>query len=371
VGLSGLYFANKVCMVSIKNKCQSNVSMQGLFENLVSAVLVINRGGEIVCVNPAAENLLSSSARRIEGQGVNEFFKGSDEFLECINQAIDYAVTKNEVDLCIPSILKSVKVDCSFSPLADSDHLLIEMSQIDQKLKIAKEENIVAQQNVLKVLVRGLAHEVKNPLGGIRGAAQLLEKEFATDDLKEYTKIIIGETDRLQKLVDNMLGPNRPMQKELINIHSVLERVRQLVKAESSTELEIIRDYDPSLPEFQADPDQLIQAVLNIVRNAKQALNGSGKIILRTRPERQVTIGSAYHRYLLRVDIIDNGPGIDSEFIEQIFYPMVTGRAEGTGLGLSIAQTLVAQHGGLIECSSKPGETIFTMLLPLLNEENN
>jgi len=358
-------------MVLIKNKCQSSVSMQGLFENLVSAVLVINEGGEIVCANPAAENLLSSSARRIEGQIVREFFQGSEEFLDCIAQALDYPLTKNEVDLCIPSILKSVKVDCSFSPMVDSEQVLVEMSQIDQKLKIAKEENIVAQQNVLKMLVRGLAHEVKNPLGGIRGAAQLLEKEFETDDLKEYTNIIIGETDRLQKLVDNMLGPNRPLRKELINIHSVLERVRQLVKAESPSELEIIRDYDPSLPEFNADQDQLIQAVLNIVRNAKQALQGKGKITLRTRPERQVTIGHVYHRYLLRLDIIDDGPGIDADFIEQIFYPMVTGRAEGTGLGLSIAQTLVAQHGGLIECYSKPGETTFTMLLPLLNEENN
>lgn len=358
-------------MVSLKYKCQPNVAMQSLFENLVSAVLVINEDGEIICANPAAENLLSSSARRIEGHVVGDFFKGSEEFLDCITQAVDYPLTKSEIDLCIPAILKSVKVDCSFSPLSDSNQVLIEMSQIDQKLKIAKEENIVAQQNVLKVLVRGLAHEVKNPLGGIRGAAQLLEKEFVTDDLKEYTNIIIGETDRLQKLVDDMLGPNRPMRKELINIHSVLERVRQLVKAESNSELEIIRDYDPSIPEFLADQDQLIQAVLNIVRNAKQALQGSGKIILKTRPERQVYIGHVYHRYLLKLDIIDNGPGISPELIEQIFYPMVTSRAEGTGLGLSISQTLVAQHGGLIECNSKPGETIFTMLLPLLNEENN
>lgn len=357
-------------MVINKNKCQSEVSMSALFENLATAVLVIDTGGEIVCANSAAENLLSSSARRIEGVAVEEFFKGSDDFLDCIKQAVEYPVTKSEVDLSVPSILKTVKVDCTFSPMISSNQLLIEMSQVDQKLKIAKEESIVAQQNVLKLLVRGLAHEVKNPLGGIRGAAQLLEKEFSTDDLKEYTQVIIGETDRLQKLVDDMLGPNRPLRKEMINIHSVLERVRQLVSAESTPELKIIRDYDPSLPEFQADQDQLIQAVLNIVRNAKQALQSHGEIILRTRPERQVTIGQTYHRYVLKLDVIDNGPGIDPEFIEQIFYPMVTGRADGTGLGLSIAQTLIAQHGGLIECNSKPGETIFTILLPLLTEEN-
>lgn len=349
-----------------KHNCHSNISITGLFENLVTAVMVVDEQGVIVCVNPAAENLLSSSARRIVGLQADDFFDGSDEFLACIKQATGYPLRKSEVNLRIPSILKMVKVECSFSPLMENKQVLIELTQIDQKLKIAKEESIVAQQNVLKVLVRGLAHEVKNPLGGIRGAAQLLEKEFTTDELKEYTQVIIGETDRLQKLVDDMLGPNRPLRKENINIHSVLERVLQLVKAESTADLKIIRDYDPSLPELYADQDQLIQTILNIVRNAKQALNGKGKITLRTRSERQVTIDHVYHRYVMKVDIIDNGPGIDPELIEKIFYPMVTGRADGTGLGLSIAQTLVAQHDGLLECDSKPGRTVFTLLLPLL-----
>ena len=352
-----------------KTNCATNVSILSVFEHLVTSILVVDDKGLIVCVNPAAENSLSTSASRLVGQTVDDFFDGSEDFLACVKQATAYPLSKNEIHLRIPSILKEVKVECSFSPFFESNQILIEFTQIDQKLKIAKEEHIVAQQNVLKVLVRGLAHEVKNPLGGIRGAAQLLEKEFDTDDLKEYTEVIIGETDRLQKLVDDMLGPNRPLRKELINIHSVLERVRQLVKAESTAELAIIRDYDPSLPEFYADHDQLIQTVLNIVRNAKQALIGKGKIILRTRSERQVTIDHVYHRYVLKLDIIDDGPGIDPEFIEQIFYPMVTGRADGTGLGLSIAQTIVAQHDGLLECNSKPGETIFTLLLPLITLE--
>ena len=354
-----------------KNKCQPNVPLSVVFEHLVTSILVVESNGKIICVNPAAENLLSTSAKRLESMTVAELFKGSDDFLDCLKQALEYPLNKNEIDLTMPSILRTVKVDCLFSPMQDSGQILIEMNQVDQKLKIAKEESIVTQQNVLKVLVRGLAHEVKNPLGGIRGAAQLLEKEFITEDLKEYTQVIIGETDRLQKLVDDMLGPNRPLRKETINIHSVLERVRQLVCAESNSDLKIIRDYDPSLPEFQADHDQLIQGILNIVRNAKQALQGKGEIILRTRPERQVMIGHIYHRYVLKVDIIDNGPGIDPDFMEQIFYPMVTGRAEGTGLGLSIAQTLVGQHGGLIECNSKVGETIFTLLLPLLSEDTS
>ncbi|HFE38993.1 MAG TPA: nitrogen regulation protein NR(II) [Gammaproteobacteria bacterium] len=359
-----------------KHHHQSDISAEGLLENLVTAVLVIDKQREIVFANTSAEDLLSTSSRRMEGQLVEDFFDGSEDFIACVHQAskVEYPFRKSEVVLNVPSILKTVKVSCSFSPLADKKQTLIELNQIDLKLKIAKEEHIVSQQNVLKVLVRGLAHEVKNPLGGIRGAAQLLEKEFVSDELKEYTQVIIGETDRLQKLVDDMLGPNRPLRKELINIHGVLERVRQLVKAESGSDLQIIRDYDPSLPEINADQDQLIQAVLNIVRNAKQALEGRGTIIMRTRSERQVTINHRYYRYVLKVDIIDDGPGIEAEFMEQIFYPLITGRVEGTGLGLSIAQTLVAQHGGLLECNSEPGNTIFTLLLPLdggTSEGNN
>ncbi len=340
-------------------------------ENLTTAVLVVNAEGIISYANTAAENVLSTSARRIKGQTIDDFFDGSQDFIDSVKQAgkVEYSFSKSEIELNIPAILKTVKVDCAFSPLQETKQVLIELNQIDLKLKIIKEEHTLAQQNVLKVLMRGLAHEVKNPLGGIRGAAQLLEKEFDTDELKEYTQVIIGETDRLHKLVDDMLGPNRPMRKEIINIHGVLERVRKLVKAESSAELNIIRDYDPSLPELHADQDQLIQAVFNVVRNAKQALEGAGTIILRTRPERQVTINHRYHRYVLKIDIIDNGPGIDPQFIEQIFFPMVTGRAEGTGLGLSIAQTLVVQHGGLLECQSRPGKTIFSLLLPLDSEE--
>jgi len=359
-------------MVMKKNNLKSTISKENLFEHLATAVLVVNSRGEILSANPAAENMLSSSARRMENQPITEFFSGSSSFITGLEQALNLGFTcyKSEIELNIPSILKTVTVDCSFTPVLESSYSIIELNQIDQKLKIAKEENIVSQQNVLKVLVRGLAHEVKNPLGGIRGAAQLLERELPSESLKEYTEVIIGETDRLQKLVDDMLGPNRPLRKESINIHGVLERVAQLVTVESSDELNIVRDYDPSLPEVYADKNQLIQALLNIVRNAKQALRGKGNIILKTRPERQVTINHQFHRYVLRIDVIDDGPGIDSELIEHIFYPMVTGRAEGTGLGLSIAQTLVAQHGGLIECESQPGKTVFTMLLPLENEES-
>ena len=214
-------------------------------------------------------------------------------------------------------------------------------------------------------MVRGLAHEIKNPLGGLRGAAQLLEREIDEASLKEYTQIIIGEADRLQNLLNRMLGPNDVPDIQSTNIHTVLERVRELVQAEAGESLQVQQDYDPSLPELQADPELLVQAVLNIVRNAAQALEGKGDITLRTRVKRQFNIGVRKHRLVAVIDIIDNGPGIESDLQEKIFYPMITTRDEGTGLGLSIAQSLISRHQGLIECYSQPGNTVFTILLPL------
>ncbi len=202
----------------------------------------------------------------------------------------------------------------------------------------------------------------------LRGAAQLLERELPDDTLKEYTRIIIGEADRLKSLVNRMLGPTTPPDMRMINIHSVLEHVHALICAEHGKDLDVQRDYDPSIPDICADQEMLIQAMLNLARNAAQALHGKGLITLRSRTQRQVTLGQQKHRLVIRIDIIDNGPGIPDDLIEEIFYPMVTGHADGTGLGLPIAQSLVNQHGGLIECSSRPGETMFTLYLPLKSQ---
>ena len=263
---------------------------------------------------------------------------------------------------------KSVLADVTVSPLTEpqlEDGLLLELAHTERHRRIAREEHLLAQQQLTRTVVRGLAHEIKNPLGGLRGAAQLLARELNDESLKEYTEVIIGEADRLQKLLDRLQGPGGVPHNCWINIHQVLERVRTLVQAEASNGPELIADYDPSIPEIHADADQLIQAVLNIVRNATQALDGHGRIILRSRTERKFTIGHQRHKLVARIDIIDNGPGVPPELLDKIFYPMVTSHAQGTGLGLSIAQSLVNQHGGLIECSSQPGETIFTILLPL------
>ncbi|MGZ4995810.1 MAG: nitrogen regulation protein NR(II), partial [Methylobacter sp.] len=244
------------------------------------------------------------------------------------------------------------------------NEILVELQQVDSHLRISKEERLLTQQNTARLLVRGLAHEIKNPLGGLRGAAQLLDLELTDPELKEYTRIIIAESDRLQGLMDKMLGPNKLPNKKALNIHEVLERVRQLVQVESS--LTIKSDYDPSIPDILADKDQLIQAILNIAKNAVQALNGKGDITIKTRIHRQVTIGRKRYKLAVKCDIIDNGPGIDADMMNQIFYPMITGRADGTGLGLSIAQALINQHNGLIECTSEPGNTVFSIFLPII-----
>ena len=236
---------------------------------------------------------------------------------------------------------------------------------MDWRLRISREENIIAQHHTTRALVRNLAHEIKNPLGGLRGAAQLLERELPDPALREYTRIIIGEADRLRNLVDRMLGPNQLPIHSDVSIHEIMERVRSLVEAEAPSGVRIERDYDPSIPPLWGDADRLIQAMLNVVRNAVQAVGRRGVITLRSRVQRQYTIGAKRHKLVARLDVVDDGPGIPPGQQEQIFYPMISGRPDGTGLGLSIAQSIINQHGGLIECASRPGETVFTLLLPL------
>jgi two-component system nitrogen regulation sensor histidine kinase GlnL len=277
-----------------------------------------------------------------------------------------HAHTRREIRLAFPK--KTITVDCIATPLSDPDlepELLVELIQTDGSLRHTREENMLAHHQALRSVIRGLAHEIKNPLGGLRGAAQLLERELPDQTLREYTRVIIGEADRLQNLLDRMLGPHGLPNKRLINLHKALERVCSLVLAEVPGSIQVIRDYDPSIPKILADPDQLIQATLNIVRNAVQVLEGNGKIVLRTRTLRRFTIGHTCYRLVVRLDIIDNGPGIPPELLDSIFYPMVSGRAKGMGLGLSISQALINQHGGVIECESRPGETLFTVFLPL------
>ncbi|MEZ5730511.1 MAG: nitrogen regulation protein NR(II), partial [Burkholderiaceae bacterium] len=244
--------------------------------------------------------------------------------------------------------------------------VLIEFSPLAEWQRSDREEQMMDTAQANRELVRNLAHEIKNPLGGIRGAAQLLESELPSPDLREYTQVVIKEADRLQALVDRLLAPHRIARRLApLNIHAVFERVRALVLAEYPQGLEIVRDYDASLPDMIGDKEVLIQAILNLVRNAAQALHGVGRIELRSRIARQVLIARVRHKLALDLHVIDDGPGVPAEIRDRIFFPLVSGSEGGSGLGLSLAQTFVQQHGGMIECDSRPGRTDFRVLLPV------
>ena len=347
------------------------IQSESLLDQLSTSVLVFDDEYRLRYINPAGEVLFAQSSRHACGKGIGELFANADRVVVLLDTAIGSGNVVNQrgckLDLTNG---QTVVVNCSHTPLSLPEGLqgiMLELRKVDHHLRIEQEEQLLAQQEATHSLLRGLAHEIKNPLGGLRGAAQLLEREIDEEGLKEYTRIIIGEADRLQNLMDRMLGPNDVPQIRAVNIHEILEHVRKLVLIENESGLTIQQDYDPSLPDLQADPDLLLQAILNIVRNAAQALEGSGEIILRTRVQRQFNIGNRQHRLVACVEVIDNGPGIDGVLQSKIFYPMVTSRSDGTGLGLSIAQSLINRHRGLIECNSKPGATVFTILLPLEN----
>ena len=340
-----------------------------ILENLHTAVIVLDPQLAIRYLNPAAETLFALSAQRAQGLAIRELLPGQDDFHTDLAQALASAhpYSDREKELMLLSG-QAVTVDCTVTPITDPVQptaLLIEMVRIDRQIRITREEHLLQQQSATRALLRGLAHEVKNPLGGLRGAAQLLENELDDVELKEYTRIIIGEADRLQDLVDRMLGPNSLPRIREINIHEVLEHVRSLVGVEAPPDVHLVTDYDPSIPPISGDRDQLIQVVLNLLRNAVHAVGDTGTITLRTRVQRQYTIGQTRHKLVASIDIIDDGPGIPEEIREKVFLPMVSGKAEGSGLGLSIAQSLVNQHGGLIEYESRPGRTQFTILLPV------
>lgn len=334
-------------------------------EHLSTAIIVLDRDFRVCYANPAAENLFEFSSKSIAGTPINQVFPETGGLIAATEAAFASGASYTEHEMTLATIAHTYHVSLTVSPAFDiSQRLLLEFHQIDKHLKIAREERMQLQQQYNRELLRNLAHEIKNPLGGIRGAAQLLEHELPKPSLREYTQVIIKEADRLQSLMDRLLAPNRMTKLAPVNVHEVLERVRSLILAEHPEGLVLRRDYDTSLPELMADHEQLIQIVLNIVRNAVQAMHGQGQIILRTRIARHVTLVKKNHRLALELNIIDNGPGIPDEIREQIFYPLVTSKAEGTGLGLSIAQTYVAHHGGSIDCESQPGHTVFTVLLP-------
>lgn len=341
-----------------------------IVDSLNTAVLILDQTLSVDSMNPAAEMLFATSIRMMRGQAFARLLLGDSPFLTTLKRSLHNknTYTEREIQLTLHNT-QTITIDCTVTALENSDnkhvHLLLEMTQVDRQLRIAREEDLHTQNHTVRMLLRGMAHEIKNPLAGLRGAAQLLERELSAAHLKEYTQVIIDETDRLTNLLNRMLGPNTLPRKKQINIHTVLERVYTLAQAEAPPGVTIKRDYDPSIPELHADTEQLIQATLNIVGNALQAVGQHGNITIRSRTQRQVTFGQQCHRLAVRIDIIDDGPGIPAAIDKTLFYPMVSGRPEGTGLGLSIAQSLIHRHDGLIEYSSQPQHTVFTIFLPL------
>jgi two-component system nitrogen regulation sensor histidine kinase GlnL len=352
-----------------KSKGNSEVA-SSILGNLNTAVLLFDGDLRLTYINPAGELLLAVGAKAVLGKSAGGLVPCPAEPVEerlRESLATRQPFTEREVELRRPDG-ELIRVNCTVLPVHQFDadaELLMELHQVDRQIRITREEHLISQHQATQALLRGLAHEIKNPLGGLRGAAQLLERELPSKELREYTRIIIDEADRLQGLLNRMLGPNQLPQLRDVNIHHVLEHVRGLLSAEYPTGPHIVRDYDPSIPDLRADSDRLIQALLNIARNGAHAAGDTGTLTFRTRVLRQFTLGNELHRLVLRVEIEDTGPGIPDQLLDRIFFPMVSGRAGGTGLGLPIAQELINQHGGLIECESRPGLTRFFVYLPL------
>ena len=352
-----------------------------LLDQMPNAIMVFEaESQQLVYVNPAAESALDLSRKSLEGQSVHDLFGGNEALNRMIAEVKLGHVVAQRQELVLHSLPGSIhqeliQAHIVVAALEDPDLLLMEWFPIDQQLRSARDERVTQQVESNKQLMRNLAHEIKNPLGGIRGAAQLLEFELPDQGLREYTQVIIKESDRLQTLVDRLLAPHRKAHViEAFNVHEALERVRSLVLAEFPKGLKIIRNYDTSLPDVMGDREQLIQATLNIVHNAAQALSeeiiaGVAQIELKTRVARSVTIAKQRYKLAMDLHVIDNGPGIPEEMIERIFFPLVSGREGGSGLGLTLAQTFVQQHQGFIACDSRPGRTDFHIQIPYRRQE--
>jgi two-component system nitrogen regulation sensor histidine kinase GlnL len=344
-----------------------------LLDAMVTSIFLLDQDLHVTYLNAAAQTLLGLGPNQALGRSIAELTRGAEELLPMFDRAREggEGIVQRELAWPAPGGVDRI-LDCAVTQILAGQHslrLLLEIEDITQHRRLTRENALLAQLGGSRLMVRQLAHEIKNPLGGLRGAAQLLERELLDPALREYTRVIISEADRLANLLDSMLGPGRPPSKQLVNVHELLERVYHLLRSEAPQGVIIDRDYDPSLPPLTVDPNHIIQAMLNLGRNAIQALAdapvASPRLILRTRAASNVSVGAHRHRLFASIQFEDNGPGVLSEIRETIFYPLVSGRADGTGLGLGIAQDLVSRHGGLIEFDSAPGRTIFVISLPM------
>ena len=343
------------------------------FDLLATPVAVMQGQGRVRFVNAALEDALGMSRRTLFDTHLPDYFMDPQPLIMALAgaQSNEFAALRFEAQLRRLHHEDPLPVHVIVAPSDQPDEVIVELLPVEQQTRQEREERLLEQAQANKELIRNLAHEIKNPLGGIRGSAQLLEMELDSKELTEYTQVIIREADRLQTLVDRLLAPHRrPHVVGDVNIHEVCERVRALILAEFPRGLKVVRDYDISIPEFRGDREQLIQAVLNIAHNAAQALQdriaqGDGQILLKSRILRQVTFGKKRYRLALELHVSDNGPGVPDSIKDRIFFPLISGREGGSGLGLTLAQTFVQQHHGMIECDSEPGRTDFKILIPL------
>lgn len=347
-----------------------------ILDTLNSSIVYLDKNLAIGYVNFAAEELFTSSASSLRGKDIRQLFSQVEQ--NTITKKLDSfsgdssAITEHDAQITLANG-KSISADYSIYPIDNSDnaqHILLEIKPLDWQSKINIEEFSNLKKQASLQFAQGMAHEIKNPLGGIRGAAQLLERELNEPKLKQYTEVIISEVDRLTALINNMLGPNTEIIKSSVNILEVLEHIRRLMLAAELGRLDIKIDYDPSIPELMGDKRQLIQALLNIVQNAAQSIDNKGVIIFKTRIGRRFTVGKITHPLVVQVDISDSGNGISTEIQDTIFLPMVTNKAQGSGLGLPIAQEIVSRHGGIILFDSSSQGTTFSTILPLTLGEN-
>jgi two-component system nitrogen regulation sensor histidine kinase GlnL len=342
-----------------------------LFDALSTGIIVLDAQLCPIYANVAAQDLLAFSLNKARGRPFGDFLHEPHGLIANLRRVLQTGegIADRELTLRPIGAPQSARVlDITITALEGQitgTHLLLELADDTQRHKISRDNDMMARLDSSRLMVRQLAHEIKNPLGGLRGAAQLLERELQDATLKEYTGVIISEADRLTALVDSMVGPNRAPIKHDINVHEVCEHVYHLLRGEAKSAVLVDRDYDPSLPSAQLDRHQIIQALLNVGRNALQAVGDRGKITLRTRALSNMSIGTSRYRLVASLQVEDNGPGVPDDLRSSIFYPLVTGRPNGTGLGLAVAQELVTRNGGLIEFESQPGRTIFTLLLPL------
>lgn len=360
-------------MVQMENP-SVQLPQSALLENMTTGLLWLDQSLQLRYLNPAAETLLDLDGQLAKSRGISESLPNNAEFMAALERArtTRETITRRELSLAIGRVerRRTLTVDCTVSALSERDEtpeLLVELAPLDRHMRISHAADLSQQSGANRTLARNLAHEIKNPLGGIRAAAQLLERKFAQPKMTEYTRVIVTEVDRLAALVDNLLGPTQPSRPTEVNLHELLEHVAHLT-GETAGGPKIRRDYDPSLPELRLDRGQMVQALLNLAKNASEAVGVRGHVTFRTRVLRQFTLNGVRHRLVICADIEDDGPGVPVDIQPKLFMPLTSSKPSGSGLGLSIAQELVSRQGGLIEYHSQPGCTVFSVLLPLQTE---